>query len=247
MKLNLFLIIIFLIVTSCGFNKPGSQSVSSTPESKEINENVSSSHVVTLSEIIQTSSYSYVKLKEGSKEYWAALPTFDGKIGQTYYYNQGMEMKDFKSKELNRTFSSIWFIEGLADKPIAAQNPHTITTTGRQIVNRVPNITVKPAEGGITISKLMAEKSLYANKKVIICGQVVKFSPEIMNKNWVHLQDGTEAAGGYDLVVTTNEVVKPGDEVTFEGVIATDKDFGYGYKYDVIMEDAKTVKGNKTL
>jgi hypothetical protein len=241
MKLFTLLTALFLIASSCGFNKPGSQSASSTNVPEPINSDVNS-HVVTLTEIIQTSSYSYVKLKEGNKEYWAALPGFDGKVGQTYYYNQGMEMKEFKSKELNRTFSSIWFLEGLSDKPMTTANQHAMTTTGRQIVNRVPNVSVNPAAGGLTISKLLSEKAQYANKKIIVRGQVVKFSPEIMNKNWIHLQDGTEASGEYDLVITTGEVVKVGDVVTFEGVIATDKDFGYGYKYDVIMEDAKISK-----
>ncbi len=241
MKLYSLIIILILSVSSCGFNKPGSQSVSGTAESEQINNNTDL-HMVTLSEIIKTSSYSYVKLKEGDKEYWAALPSFDGKIGQTYYYDKGMEMKDFKSKELNRTFSSLWFIEGLSEQPIASKNQHPLTPAGRQRVDRVPDLSVKPAENGITISKLMSEKSQYANKKVIIRGKVMKFSPEIMNKNWVHIQDGTEASGEYDLVVTTSETVNVGDVVTFEGVIATDKDFGYGYKYDVIMEDAKISK-----
>jgi hypothetical protein len=241
MKSFSLLIILFLIVTSCGFNKKGTQTPSSTVESQETTTNTNS-HIVTVTDLIQSSNYSYLKLKEGEKEYWAAVPRFDAKIGQTYYYNQSMEMKDFKSKELDRTFSSIFFIDGLGDQPIQAQNPHPMTSTGRKMVDRVPNITVKPAEGGITISKLMSNKSQYANKKVIIKGQVVKFSPEIMNKNWVHIQDGTEASGEYDLVVTTNEVVRVGDMVTFEGTIATNKDFGYGYKYDVILEEAKTIK-----
>jgi hypothetical protein len=239
-------IILFLIVTSCGFNKKGSQTSSNTVEPQETVTNMNT-HVVTVLEVIQASNYSYLKLKEGGQEYWAAVPRFDAKIGQTYYYNQSMEMKDFESNELKRTFSSIWFIDGLADQPLPVQKPNPMTTTGRKKVDRVTDIKVKPAAGGITISKLMSDKSQFANKKVIISGQVVKFSPEIMNKNWVHIQDGTEASGNFDLVVTTNEVVKVGDIVTFEGTIATDKDFGYGYKYDVIMEDAKTVRGNETL
>lgn len=245
MKLHFFLAVLFLIAASCGFRKPGNRADSDISRKAEISN--TNSHVVTVTEFIQTSNYTYLKLKEGNREYWAATSRFEAKTGQTYYYNQSMEMKDFKSRELNRTFSSIWFLEGLSDKPVQAQNPRTLTTIGRQIVNRVPNISVRPAAGGITIAKLMSDKMQYANKKVIISGQVVKFNPEIMNKNWVHIQDGTEASGEYDLVVTTKDMVKPGDVVTFEGVIETDKDFGYGYKYDVIMEDAKSVKGDSTL
>jgi hypothetical protein len=60
-----------------------------------------------------------------------------------------------------------------------------------------------------------------------------------MNRNWVHIQDGTKNASDYDLAVTTKETVKVGDIAVFEGVIAVKKDFGAGYKYEVIMEEAK--------
>ncbi len=245
MKLNYFLIVLFLVVSSCGFNKTSQQSNSGTSQPQDETQKINSTvqtHAVTVTEVIQTSNYSYVKLKEGDKEYWAAAPRFDAKTGQTYYYTQAMEMKNFKSRELNRTFESIWFLEGLNDKPVQVNKSSTMASPGRQTVGFVKNISVKPVEGGITISKLMADKAQYANKKVRIRGQVVKFNPEIMNKNWVHLQDGTEASGEYDLVITTQDVVKPGDVVTFEGMIATNKDFGYGYKYDVIMEDAMISK-----
>ena len=67
-----------------------------------------------------------------------------------------------------------------------------------------------------------------------------------MGKNWVHIQDGTNSAGSFDLTVTTQEVAEVNDEVTFKGVITLDKDFGSGYFYDVIMEDAVLVTRNKT-
>ena len=63
-----------------------------------------------------------------------------------------------------------------------------------------------------------------------------------MNKNWIHIQDGTDNSGKFDLTVTTDIEVKVGDTITLEGAIALDKDFGFGYKYEVIMEDAKLVK-----
>ena len=70
-------------------------------------------------------------------------------------------------------------------------------------------------------------------------GKVVKFSANIMGKNWVHLQDGTGESGINDLTVTTSAVVNKGDTVLVSGVLVIDKDFGYGYSYDVIIEDAE--------
>jgi predicted RNA-binding protein len=231
MKQLFYWILLTSIAISCNFRKKGGNN---SEENTAPN-----SHKVTVSEVIQTGSYTYLKLKEDDKEYWAAVSSMEAKPGQTYYYQQSMEMRDFKSKELNRTFSSIYFIDNLSDQPITQKKKETLKTTGRQMVERATDIKVKPAEGGVTISTLMTDKSKFDGKIVRINGKVMKYSADIMGKNWVHLQDGTEAGGQYDLVITTMDQVKPGDVVTFEGKISLNKDFGYGYKYDVLMEDAK--------
>ncbi len=233
MKSLFYWILLITLTVSCNFKKKGS--------SVQKENTLPNSHLVTVTDVIQTGSYTYLKLKEGDKEYWAAVTAMDAKAGQTYYYNQSMEMKDFKSKELNRTFSSIFFIDNFSEKPLTAKKPETLKTTGRQMVERVSDLKINPAAGGLTISILMSNKSQYDGKIVRISGKVIKFSADIMSKNWVHLQDGTESSGEYDLVITTKEVVKTGDVVTFEGKIFLNKDFGYGYKYDVLMEDAKVI------
>jgi hypothetical protein len=103
------------------------------------------------------------------------------------------------------------------------------------------NVTIEPCEGCIKISDLFANKKSYAGKSVKIKGQVTKFNPEIMGKNWVHIQDGSEFQGEFDLTVTTDIQTSVGATITFEGKIVLDKDFGYGYIYNVLMEDAKSV------
>ncbi len=122
---------------------------------------------------------------------------------------------------------------------------NTQTTEGQNYKSKVAiekaNITVEPCEGCITISNLLANKKSYSGKIIKIKGQVTKYNPEIMGKNWVHIQDGTEFQGEYDLTITTDIPVNVGQIVTFEGKIALDKDFGYGYLYNVIMEEGKPV------
>ena len=78
-----------------------------------------------------------------------------------------------------------------------------------------------------------------AGKPVTLRAKVVKYSPQIMGKNWLHLQDGSGAAGSNDLTVTSDVTANVGDTVLVKGPLTLDKDFGYGYKYDVILEDAK--------
>ena len=100
------------------------------------------------------------------------------------------------------------------------------------------NISIKPANGGVTISQLYSKSNSYSEKNVIVKGQVVKVNNGIMQRNWVHIQDGTSSGNYYDLTVTTNEKVNVGDVVTFQGKIELNQDFGYGYAYPVLLADA---------
>ncbi len=97
---------------------------------------------------------------------------------------------------------------------------------------------VAKAAGGKTVGEIFAATADLAGKEVLFRGKVVKFNSGIMGKNWLHVQDGSGAAGTNDLTVTTDAVAKVGDTVLVKGVLGTDKDFGFGYKYAVIVEDA---------
>lgn len=97
---------------------------------------------------------------------------------------------------------------------------------------------IKKAPGGMTVQEIITGAKGLNGKKVTVRGRVTKFLPEIMGKNWVHLGDGSGADGKADLTITTKSTVKVGDLVLVTGTIAANKDFGSGYKYDVILEDA---------
>ncbi|MCK9414123.1 MAG: hypothetical protein M0Q53_17610 [Prolixibacteraceae bacterium] len=242
MKSISYLIIALALLTGCNNakvkkteNKPSDHASMPAPAAAVM-------HTVVAKDVIQTSKYTYLLLTEDGKEYWAAVSRFEAEKGKTYYYNVGMEMKNFQSKELNRTFETIQFIQEFGNQPIQEKVQAPLTTKGRQSVEKVDGVKVEPVAGGVKLADLFANKANYAGKKVKVTGQVVKFSPEIMSKNWIHLQDGSEANGSYDLTITTMETVEVGTVVTLEGVLAVDKDFGYGYKYDVILEESKLVK-----
>jgi hypothetical protein len=111
-----------------------------------------------------------------------------------------------------------------------------------RVITSKADINVEPCADCITVSKLLGDKKAYEGKVIKVKGQVTKYNGGIMGKNWVHIQDGTEYKNGYDLTVTTDITVAVGEIVTFEGKIALDKDFGYGYSYDVIMEEGKSVQ-----
>jgi hypothetical protein len=207
-------------------------------------------HRVKAEEVLQTGSYTYVKVSEGRKDYWVAINWADIKVGGTYFWLKGMEMTQFKSKELNREFASILFIETFSETPDVLTGPPAgesmgrgmmpgMSMAGRQKAAEKQGISVAKAEGGITIAELYSDRKSFEGKTVQIRGEVVKFSPHIMDRNWVHVQDGTRDGGDYDLVVTTRDTVLVGETKIFEGVIARDVDFGSGYTYEVIMQEAR--------
>lgn len=98
---------------------------------------------------------------------------------------------------------------------------------------------ITPLEGGLTVEAIFTQGEELSGKEVTLRGKVVKFSADIMGKNWVHIQDGTGAEGTNDLTVTTAAVVNVGDVVVVKGTITTEKDFGFGYYYDLIIEDGE--------
>ena len=200
----------------------------------------------TVLEIINTAGYTYVQVDTGTEKFWAAAPQFAANVGDDVVVPEGMPMPDYHSKTLDRTFDMVYFVpsiqvagaENLPDDMPADNRPMHRGKTGVETAD-VDFSGITPAEGGQTVAGIFAGKADLASKPVKVRGKVVKFSPEIMGKNWLHLQDGTGAVGTNDLTVTTGAMVKKGDTVTVTGVLIIDKDFGYGYAYDVIIEDAE--------
>jgi len=233
---KIVMLVTVILMVSC-------QSESSDNSYKAENPNL---RKVVVKEVIQTPDYSYVKLKEANDVYWAAVARNDNiKKGNTFYFDQWMEMNNFKSEVLDRTFESIFFIDRFSDKPFPSAGKVKTVKTEKTGSSRVSNLQVEqiePAEGGITLTELFSDPKKYDGKTVTVRGKVVKYTEAVLNKNWLHLQDGTQANGRFDLAVTTDDTAKVGDVVTFRGKIILDKDFGYGYKYDVLLENAELVK-----
>jgi len=235
MKLIYLLISLAILTVSCESNN-------STKKNKIKNPN---QHEVVVKEVVQTSSYTYLLLEEENAQYWAAVSKAEIEEGKTYYYDSFMEMKDFPSKELNKTFESIYFLSDLSTQPIPsveemAEQQHT----GKVATGKNETISVAPVEGGISIEELYKKKNDYADQVVTVTGQVTKINTGIMGKNWLHIQDGTTEGENYDLTITTDDIASMGDVVIFQGKISLNKDFGYGYAYDVLMEDAEKQNSN---
>ena len=95
----------------------------------------------------------------------------------------------------------------------------------------------------MTVAALNQGKAKLAGKTISAKGKVVKVNDGIMGRNFLHIQDGTGDAKNNDLVVTSKQTAKVGDQVTISGVVVLNKDFGSGYSYPLLIEEASiTVK-----
>jgi hypothetical protein len=104
------------------------------------------------------------------------------------------------------------------------------------------DIKIEPSEGITTLSDLFSNKKNFSGKTVKVKGKITKVNPSIMGKNWIHIQDGTSFEDQYDLTVTSDFIPEVGSIITVEGKIALDKDFGYGYTYQILMEEGKLIQ-----
>lgn len=235
-----------VLFISCSDNKE-EQSAQQTEQAPH-SEMTAQSHEVVVEEVLQANAYTYVRVNENGKEDWIAITKNQSiEEGQTIYYADAMEMKNFHSEDLNRDFESVWFVQTVSDKPL---------TTGSMGGGAMPHANVKPeadqtisvapVEGGITIEKLFDDRSSYEGEQVKIKGKVVKVNTGIMGRNWLHIQDGTGDGENYDLTVTSDDNATVGQVIVVEGYVSLNKDFGSGYKYDIILEDSK-VTPEKTM
>jgi hypothetical protein len=206
-------------------------------------------HKVEVLEVVQAPNYTYMRV-EDDNEYWMAVPKLTAEKGSIFYWTKGMEMKNFNSPAMKRTFESIWFIEDLSKTPPAAPDAPQATNTKPGTIDNTPQkpkivkspVSVTKADGGKTIAEIFANLNSFDGKTVVIRGQITKANTGIMGKNWYHIQDGSDYNGEFDLTVTSEEELGINTVVTFKGKIALNKDFGYGYSYKVILEEAVSVK-----
>jgi hypothetical protein len=198
-----------------------------------------------IAETMNAGGYTYILLEKNGKKNWVAIPMTEVKVGQEVALQPGAEMQNFSSPSLRRTFESIIFSGGLMPKPgDASAASHEAKAPAAPPKNE--KISVEKATGpdAYTVSEIHAKKEALNAKTAVVKAKIVKVSEGIMGKNWIHLQDGTGdiVSGTNKLVATTNDLPAVGDIVTVKGTIHKDKDFGSGYKYGVIMENATVTK-----
>ncbi len=217
----------------------------------------------TVLETMDAAGYTYILLKTPKGEIWAAVNKTTVKKGSEVTVVNAVPMDGFESKTLNRKFDHIVFgslstgtgaAAGLSPPASGHASPgeqaQAAMAEQHAAVGNAPvsagKIKVKKAEGanGKTVAEIFAGKASLKDATVAVRGKVVKYNPGIMGKNWIHLRDGSGSREKKDddITVTTLDSAAVGDIVLVKGTLHLDRDFGAGYAYPVIIEDAKVLK-----
>lgn len=190
--------------------------------------------------------YLYLRIKTARGDVWAAVPGAKIENGAVVTVFNPMLMTKFESRSLKRVFDEIYF-GTLAPGNAGSSSPAGTSSAGMPpspapvTVGRVEKATGADAR---TVSELWAQRASLVGKTVSLRGTVVKYNEGVMGKNWIHLQDGSGDAkqGTNDIAVTSLDGAARGETITIRGTVHTNKDFGAGYRYPVIVEDAKVVR-----
>jgi hypothetical protein len=203
-------------------------------------------HQVIAEEVLEGSRYVFVKVREGVKSKWISTRLREVVPGQTYYYRGGLLKTNFESLEFKRNFDTIYLISSLVDAN-HAQNangntpnlPKSQSTPEKAEISTHGEPTEVP-QGTITVAELVKNAAKYEGQTVQVHGTCVKVNPNIMQRNWIHLRDGSK--DDYDLVITSVQYIPEGTSFTMSATVSLKKDFGAGYYYDLILENGVLIQ-----
>ncbi len=207
-------------------------------------------------ETIEAAGYVYLRLEEQDK--WIATPIFAVSVGDQIQYTDGMEMRDFYSKALDRTFESVFFIQNasLVNEDTGASHAAAIEKGHAGIDMPMPGPTsvqlpavglITPLPEGKTIADIFAESTQLDGQVVSLNARVIKVSKNIMGKNWITLQDGTGTEQNNQLKATSKQAPSKGDILIVRGIVRANVDIGSGYKYKVLLEEVTFSPGYQQI
>lgn len=195
-------------------------------------------------ENVAAGTYTYTRVKPANGDaVWAAHTGGSPDVGSTVAVPTHMPMRDFHSDTLKRDFPLVYFAESLtggapptpaAASALPAGHPSTAAAPAESAAAPV----LGPPAGKRTVEQVWSERASLSGREVTVSGKVVKFTPGVLGRNWVHVRDGSGAEGTNDLTVTTSGTAVVGAEVVVKGMVAIDQDFGAGYIYPVIVTGA---------
>ncbi len=250
--ITIFAEAVFVVAVGCSAQPAANEAV--VPETGSINSHASTASVTarvsgTVLESIDAAGYTYVRVDTDDGEMWAAANRFDVEVGDRVTFPLETPMKDFHSESLGRDFPLIYFVSYVVpegEAPKVAEPATLDLPPGHPPLDAFAIDSGKAAApvnftgGGMKIVDIWSNRVDLTGATVTVSGRVVKYNGAILGRNWLHIQDGSGELekGTNDLTVTTGATVAVGDVVTATGIVAIDRDFGAGYRYTVMLEDA---------
>lgn len=199
-------------------------------------------HKVTVLDSLETTRYVYLKVKEGARNYWISTWKIPVEKGDVLYFKDGILKLNFYSKEHKRIFDTLYLTSKISKVPA-----FTKTDAIDKVAENLPgdkngSKEVSTSKQNITLLKdLLSQPEKFKGKTIEVGGKCTKINMNIMGKNWIHIQEKDKSGKTYNLVVTSKDNVRIGENCYFEGVIDTKLDLGAGYFFDVIMQDGKRI------
>lgn len=225
-------------------------SCNSMADKKEVSKKTITGDGVVVS-TVNGAGYTFVELKADKGNFWAATKETPIKVGDVITLKNPMLMKNFESKSLSKTFNEIYFAEGFIVNGKGNQTKEKMTSPhdsmdmgeGNEHMGDTEQVDVSKvlkAENGVTVNEILSNPANFKDKEVTLNVIVTKYLPQIMGKNWLHLKDASSK--DVHIAATTAEEFNKGDIVLIKGTVILDKDFGAGYKYEVLLENVISVK-----
>ena len=182
--------------------------------------------------------YTYLQIEDAKKKYWIAVEGLKIDKGAEVRFTEELRAKNFESKSLNRVFDEIVFASNLQYRTSVPEAANIA------LITELVKVSPYQQKDTISVAQAWKERIKLNGKPISIRGKVVKVSKNIMEKNWIHIQDGTGEGAEVGRIVFTSkdDTISVGDVVTAQGVVSADKNFGSGYVYKIIVENASFKK-----
>ncbi len=189
-----------------------------------------------LLETFNSGGYTYVQIETDKGPVWAAGPASAINKDDKVSFIGKVAMTDFYSKSLDRRFKTIYFVDSYI---INGEKNSNSNIDPHKNIDKKQAAALKPfskADNGKNIAEILENKENLAGTKIKIRGQVSKYTAQVLGKNWIHIRD---SSSNQDITITTDADAQINDIIVAEGKLVLNKDYGYGYIYEVLIEDAK--------
>ncbi len=204
-----------------------------------------SEHGVIVREVLPSSKYLYLKVEEGNKTYWIATGPGSVKPGNRYFFNEAVVKQDFRSPDLDREFDSIYLVAQFLPESRKNElkrmrfNPHA-SKSDEEDENSDKAANTNEEVQIVSLDELLNYPKRYENLMIEVEGICSKINEGILKRNWIHLKTDPDAEK--EIVATSSSTIKVGESLTLRAIVRINKDFGAGYVYPILLEDAVIIE-----